>query len=55
MKTPKTAAIVTIRDAHKMTDKGRKAVAEWLRHQARILLKHGTLYDKTFTGKYHYR
>lgn len=53
-KKHKSAAIVTIRDAGKMTPKGRRAVAKWLRQHAEMLTKHGRNYSKRFTGRYLY-
>lgn len=53
MKT-KTAAIVTIRDANKMTKKGRRAIAKWLRDRADDLIQHGDQLDKTFRARYIY-
>ena len=51
----KSAAIVTIRSADKMTAKGRKAIAAWLRRQAAFLVKHGPEFSGRFTARYMYR
>ena len=50
----KSAAIVTIRNAHKMDDEGRKAIAAWLRRHANFLIKHGKDYGPTLRGRYLY-
>lgn len=50
----RSAAIVTIFDADKMTEHGRKNIAAWLRQHAAWLLKHGSEYSKRFTGRYLY-
>lgn len=52
---PKTAAIVTIRAPGKMTKRGRRDIAVWLRQHANWLLKHGDEYtDGRFTGRFIY-
>lgn len=54
-KSPKCAAIVTIRGPGKMTARGRRDIATWLRRQAVHLLKHGTEYtDGRFTARFFY-
>lgn len=54
-KRPKNAAaILTIWEASNMSDKGKKAIAEWLRQQAKNLLKDGKNYSKRFTARYMY-
>lgn len=54
MKT-KSAAIVTIKAPGKMSKKGRKQIADWLRRQAANLSKHGNEYtDGMFTARYLY-
>jgi len=55
MKNLKAAAVVTIRGADKMTPKGRKQVAAWLRRHAAYLTKHGKSYGPTMRGRYLYR
>lgn len=50
----KSAAIVTIRDAARMTARGRRDVAAWLRRTASFLVKHGDQYSSRFTGRYMY-
>ncbi len=53
-KTEETAAILTIKDADKMNDAGRKAIAEWLRQSAKNLVKHGKDYSGGFRARYIY-
>lgn len=55
MKNEKSAAILTIKDADKMTAKGRKRVAAWLRGRAVLLEKHGDLLASRFTARYIYK
>lgn len=55
MKAEKSAAIVTVKDASKMTPKGRRSIAAWLRMQADNLEKDGHLYATRFTGRYLYK
>lgn len=51
----KSAAIVTIHGAGKMTKKGRKSIAAWLRKHAEMLEKEGEHYSEgRFTGRYLY-
>jgi hypothetical protein len=45
-RAPKCAAIVTIHDAPRMTNAGRKRIAKWLRSRADLLEKHGDLMAK---------
>lgn len=54
MTKTKSAAIVTIREAERMTPRGRRDIAEWLRRQARALIKDGPLYARRFTARYIY-
>ena len=55
-KKDKSAAVVTIHGAPRMTPKGRKEIAAWLRRQADSLVKHGKDYTETrFTARYLYR
>lgn len=49
-----SAAVVTIRNADKMTKKGRAEVATWLRRHASDLVKYGANYDGNFRGRYRY-
>ena len=49
-----SAASLTIWEASQMSDKGKKAIAEWLRQQAKNLLKDGKNYSKRFTARYMY-
>lgn len=51
----KSAAVVTIKDAAKMSASGRKAVAAWLRKQASFLLSHPKQLPSRFTARYLYR
>jgi len=53
-KKEKSAAIVTIHYANKMTPKGRKQIAAWLRGRAALLEKHGDLMANRFTSRYIY-
>lgn len=53
-KAEKTAASIMIRDADKMTAKGRRDIAKWLRQHADFLLKHGHDYHSQFRGRYIY-
>lgn len=50
----KSAAVLTVRDAPNMTPEGKKAIAEWLRKQAKMLVKEGKNYSKRFTARYLY-
>lgn len=54
-RTEKSAAIVTIKDAPKMTKKGRREVAAWLRKTAETLLEYGDELAPTFRARYIYR
>ena len=55
-RTEKSAAIVTIKDAPKMSKQGRKNIAAWLRRQADMLVRSGTHYTNgRFTARYLYR
>lgn len=53
-KSAKTAAILTIRDADKMTKKGRREIADWLRARADDLIEHGDQLAATFCARYYY-
>lgn len=53
-KAEKSAAVLTIKDAAKMTTGGRRAVAAWLIRQAESLAKDGKEYDGTFRARYLY-
>lgn len=55
MKKETSAAILTIKEPAEMTPKGRKAIAEWLRQQAKDLIKYGDNYAKRFTARYLYK
>ncbi|MDD5458359.1 MAG: hypothetical protein WC554_15105 [Clostridia bacterium] len=49
-----TAAVLTIRDAGKMTLDGRKQIAQWLRKQAKDLITYGDRYAKIIRMRYIY-
>lgn len=51
----RSAAIVTIKDAPKMTKRGRRAIAGWLRKHATWLEEDGHRYATRFTGRYIYK
>lgn len=54
-KPEKSAAIVTIKAPGRMTKKGRKDIAMWLKRHADMLMKHGQNYTNgRFTGRYIY-
>jgi hypothetical protein len=49
----KSAAIITLKAPGKMSKKGRKDIAAWLRRHALMLVKDGDKYtDGRFTGRY---
>ena len=50
----KSAAIVTIKDAAKMTPAGRRRIAKWLRSRALLLEKHGDLLSSRFVSRWLY-
>lgn len=54
-KTERAVATVTIKDAAKMTARGRKRIATWLRSRAVLLEKHGDLLAGRFTARYFYQ
>ncbi len=51
----KSAAVLTIYDAGKMTPKGRNDVATWLRRQADDLKREGNSCAPLFRGRFQYR
>ena len=52
----KTAAILTIKEAGRMSKRGRQDIAAWLRKQAAFFLRYGDKYSETrFTARYLYR
>ena len=52
----KSAAVVTIHGAGRMTARGRRDIAGWLRRHAAWLMKHGGEYTRgRFVGRYLYR
>jgi len=50
----KSAAVLTLVDPGDMSLKGRKAIAEWLRQQAKDLVRIGDQYGKTLRARYLY-
>ena len=53
-KKAKSAAIVTIKDANKMSLAGRRRIAKWLRSRADLLEKHGDLFASRFISRWLY-
>lgn len=54
-KSPKSAAVITIKAPGKMTQRGRRDIIKWLRDRAKHLEKHGKDYTEgTFTGRFFY-
>ena len=52
----KSAAILTIKEAGRMSKRGRQDIAAWLRRQAAYFLRYGDKYSETrFTARYLYR
>lgn len=49
-----SAAVLTIKGARRMTVKGRKQIAAWLRHHAEDLERGGSRYAERFRGRYMY-
>jgi hypothetical protein len=45
-------ASMTIYNASKMTKKGRKEIAEWLRASAEFVVEHGDNFVDRFTSRY---
>lgn len=54
VKKEKCAASITIHDAADMSFKGKKEIADWLRKQAKMLLKEGDNYSTRFRASYLY-
>lgn len=52
MSTDRSAAIVTVKDADRMSVDGRKDIARWLRRQAGFLEKYGSEFAGTFRARY---
>lgn len=50
----KSAAILTVKDAAKMTKMGRKQIAKWLRDRANDVEQHGDNLACRFTARYIY-
>lgn len=55
VKSEKSAAILTVFDAAKMTPAGRKNIAKWLIQQAEFVLMDGKYFTRRYTGRYMYR
>ena len=56
MSAQESAAIITIKQPGKMTPKGRRDIAAWLRRHAEMLVKEGKNYTEgRFTGRYLYK
>jgi hypothetical protein len=53
-KKHKSAAVLTVFDAPKMTAKGRRDIANWLRKQADFVLRDGASFADRFTARYLY-
>lgn len=53
-KRDKIAAVFTLFDAPKMSEKGRQDIAAWLRRQASFLLKHHKELASRYTARYIY-
>lgn len=51
---PKTAAVLTIKDAALMTPEGREALVYWLDFQAALLLVKGKTYPSKYKSQYLY-
>jgi hypothetical protein len=49
-----TAAVLTIKNPAKMTVKGRKDIADWLRRHAHDLEMYGKDYAKLLRARYYY-
>ena len=52
MKKDNVIARLTMHRLSEMTPEGRKALAEWLRNNAKFILKEGKNCSKVFTAKY---
>jgi len=50
----RSAACITFTDAASWSTDGRKAVADWLRSQAKALIQDGRLYAKRTVARYWY-
>lgn len=55
MAKAKSAAILTLKEAPKMTKRGREDIAAWLRRQASFLEKHADQLSDRFVARYLYR
>ncbi len=54
MRKDKLAASLTIHDAAMMTPKGKKDIADWLRLQAKNVLKESDKYSTRFRAAFYY-
>lgn len=52
MPTEKANAILTLKAINNMTPEARKQIADWLRRQAKALLKDGDDYAPTFRARF---
>lgn len=50
----KIVASIMIHDAAMMTPKGKKDIADWLKKQAKMLLKEGDNYTTRFRAAFYY-
>jgi hypothetical protein len=51
----KAAAFIKIKDAGNMNKKGRRDIANWLRKEAKALVKDGHLYGRNIIIRYLYK
>jgi len=54
MKKEKTMAVIFVYDANRMSNRGRKRIAEWLRKQAAFIQKFGKDISPSFRAKISY-
>ena len=54
MQKYKAIAVVKIKNARKMSPRGRRLIAEWLRKKADDLLIEGENYSKSFRARYYH-
>ena len=54
IKVYKSAAVLTVKDADKMTKSGRRQIAKWLLQQAKYLVQFGDQYGPTLRARYLY-
>lgn len=55
MRKEQSAAVVTIKDAARMTKRGKKAIADWLRRCAKFVEKDGEAFAGVCRMRYLYR